>query len=154
VRRQVPLQRLCRSEALAAQRALALGHVHVGIAVVLLERGICEVGRAAQIAHVGPLDLGVQLHVPLQVGLQREAVMANVALEKVVALVHAYDVLVEGVLRLKLLAAYLANGPVGLVARLLKVLLQFLLRKLLAALAAGKGCKGLEVSSAFNRFLG
>lgn len=138
VRGEVPLQRLGRSEALAAQSALALGHVDVGIAIVLLERGICVVGRAAQVAHIGPLDLGVQLHVPLQVGLQREAVMANVALEKVVALVNADDVLVQGVLRLELLPAHLANGPVGLVARLLEVLLQLLLRKLQPAFAAGK----------------
>lgn len=141
MRRKVSLQRLGRTEALAAQRAFALGHVHVGVAVVLLERGICEVGRAAQIAHVGPFDLGVQLDVPLQVGFQREAVMANVALEEVVPLVHTNNVLVQGILRLELLAAHLADSAVRLVARLLEVLLQFLLRKLKTALAAGKGCK-------------
>lgn len=70
----------------------------MGIAVVLLECRICKVRGAAQIAHIGALHLRVQLHVPLQIGLESEAVMANVALKEIVPLMHTYDVLIEGIL--------------------------------------------------------
>lgn len=88
------LQGFGRAKTFAAQRALALGDIDVGVAVVLLERRICKVGGTAQIAHVGALHLSVQLHVPLQVGLESEAVMANVALKEVISLMHAYYVLI------------------------------------------------------------
>lgn len=88
------LQRFGGAKALSAKRALALGYIDVGVAVVLLERRICKVRGAAQVAHVGALDLSVQLHVPLQIGLESEAIMANVALKEVVSLVHANNVLI------------------------------------------------------------
>lgn len=148
------LQGFGGAESLAAQRALALGDIDVGVAVVLLERRICKVGGAAQVAHIGALHLGVQLHVPLQIGLEREAVMANVALEEIISLMHAYYMLIQSILGGELGAAHLTDGTVGLVAGIFKVLLHLLLGQLQAALAARKGCNraaNIKISLTFNR---
>lgn len=110
----------------------------MGIAVVLLECRICKVRGAAQIADIGALHLRMQLHVPLQIGLECEAIMANVALKEIIPLMHPNNVLIEGILRGELGTAHLTDGAVGLMARLFKVLLQLLLRQLQAALSARK----------------
>lgn len=110
----------------------------MGIAVVLLERRICKVGGAAQIADIGALHFRMQLHMTLQIRFERKAIMANVALEEIVSLVHTDDVLIEGILRGKVGAAYLADCAVSLVARLFEMLLQLLLRQLQAAFPARK----------------
>lgn len=65
VRWQVTLQRFCGTETFSTQRALALGHIHMGIAVVFLECRICKVGGTAQIAYIRPFHLRMQLDMPL-----------------------------------------------------------------------------------------
>lgn len=110
----------------------------MGIAVVFLECRICKVGGTAQIAYIRALHLRMQLDMPLQVGLEREAIMANVALKEIVSLVLPDDVLIEGILRGKVSAANFTYCAVGLVARLLEVLLQLLLRQFQAALPTRK----------------